>query len=135
LFGPTGEVDKPGFEPLNVGLIEIRVLAREDNRMGPEVLLFVMLFEPVFHRIPLADIERHGGEYLISADEEIDAGPIEFLQLPSLAVQGSGDDETTACAVRFLDESDPIGIARRDEDVDGEAAAGWSGAGHGYRWV
>jgi hypothetical protein len=103
--------------------------------MGPEVLLFVMLFEPVFHRIPLADIERHGGEYLISADEEIDASPIEFLQLPSLAVQGPGDDETTACAVRFLDESDPIGIARRDEDVDGEAAAGWSGAGHGYRWV
>ena len=105
-----------------MSLVEAVVLGDKEDRPVPEVLLLVVLGEPIFYGIPLADIDRRKSTVFGPADEYIYARPLKFGSAHDLFEVGAVEDDSHPRPVALLYEAESIGIAPWDENADGERA-------------
>ena len=59
---------------LDVGFVEVLVLAGEDDRVRPEVLLACVLVESGPHRVAFAEVQHGERKTLARSDEQVDTG-------------------------------------------------------------
>jgi len=84
-LGLRGERDESRFQILHVRLVQVLVLAREDDAVRPEVFLRRVLLQAGPDRVALADVHARQTRILGRADQHVYAGARQFPPLLGLA--------------------------------------------------
>ena len=109
---------------LTCDLVEVLVLAHDDDRALPEVLGLVLVVaeQPLEDVVALADVgQRPRRVVRVGTDEQVDAGAPDLLPLAELVELGARRDQHLAGPVADLGEEDAGGLAVGEEDADGLA--------------
>lgn len=130
-LGGRGALDEAALDVLRAGDVQGVVLADEEDRPLPEILVLVVGVQPGLHPVALADVERrHGAPVGAGADEDVDARALKLFPLADLLVGPTGEGDADAGPVRLVDDAQAVGIAVRHEEADAVGGGVELGLGH-----
>ena len=110
------------LQETDMRLVEVRVLAGEDDDAIPEVLVLIVAVKPAGKIVGLADVHPAREQTRFSRpNQQVDARAIEIGASTQVAVAGTRSHERLAGPVALLDDPHPVGLASSQKDPDRSA--------------